>query len=77
MEDVGWTAVIQTGLLAIFTMIIRKGSQRDADRVVTGTASQTTSDEIRNDVKQLKDDVALLKKVAIEQHPIDHRGPKG
>lgn len=49
------------------------------DAVVKGTASQSTSDEIRDDVKEMKLDIALLKKREIERHgPCkDDRSPKG
>lgn len=78
--ELGWTAVIQTGLLAIFTVIIKvltkKDTDKAAEKVVQGTAAQTTSNEILARVSRLEMDVELVKRATVKECDLDHRGPK-
>lgn len=76
MEGGGWAAVALGVVNLVGLIINRSGSKKDKDEIVAGTASQTTSNEIRDDVKGLLEDVALLKKVVLNDASIDHRSPK-
>lgn len=59
--DLGWAAVLQALTIAVSTWYVRKGSREDAAKVVHGTAAQSTSNEIRDEVVALKSQVAELK----------------
>jgi hypothetical protein len=78
--EYGWAVAAQAAITAISTVVIRLASKKDVQKTIAGTASQTTSDEIRDDVKTMKLDIALLKAREIERNgPMkpDDRKPEG
>ncbi len=78
--DLGWGTVVQAVILAVCTWYVRRGSKADAATVVRGTAAQSTSNEIRDEVVKLKaqveelsTDVRLVKRATVG---VDDRGPR-
>lgn len=74
--ELGWAAVVQAVLVAVSTWYVRRGSHQDADRVKTAAADRAQAHEILTRVKALELDMALVKRAALKENPIDHRGPQ-
>jgi len=80
MDSTTWAAVgtFIGSAAAAFTAQAwgNRKTEQSAESIAKSTASQTTSDEIRKDVKELKAEVELLKKSICGDNFVDHRGPK-
>ncbi len=72
-----WAEVAKLSLYALLAWWIRRGSIADnskaADRVITSTAAQSTSNDILTRVKQLELDLALVKRATVKE---DDRAPE-
>lgn len=77
--DVTWLEIIKLAVFGLLTWWIRHGSKADvkteANRVITSTAAQSTSNEILERLAAVETDLALIKKATVKCVTIDDRAP--
>jgi hypothetical protein len=75
--DLGWTAVIQSILIAASTVTVRVLAKSDKREVINKTASPDDVKIVRLELEELRAEFNVLKDAYFKQNPVqvDHRGP--